>query len=74
MACKSILQAVAAEVSDEIEDTEKLTEKLDGLLSSNENFNSLSVVDREGVVLATSPEFGYSRTKARNRGAERSAI
>ena len=31
------LQAVAAEVSDEIEDTDKLTEKLDGLLSSNEN-------------------------------------
>ena len=40
-----------------------MTEKLDGLLSSNENFNSLSVVDREGVVLATSPNLGYSRTK-----------
>ena len=62
------LQAVAAEVSDEVEDTDKLTEKLDGLLSSNENFNSLSVVDREGVVLATSPNLDIVGQKLETEG------
>ena len=65
---QSNLQVKASEISAEIDDVEKLTEKLDDLLSSSKNFNSLSIVNRDGVVLATSPELGILGEKLDTEG------
>lgn len=55
---QSNLQIKATDIAANINDTEKLTEKLSDLITSSKNFNSLSVVGRDGVVIATSPELG----------------
>lgn len=55
---QSNLQVKAPDIAANINDTEKLTGKLSDLITSSKNFNSLSVVGRDGVVLATSPELG----------------
>lgn len=65
---QSQLQVKAFEIVEEIDDAAKLTEELDVLLSSNKNFNSLSVVNRDGVVLATSPEVGIVGSKLETPG------
>lgn len=65
---QSQLQVKAFEVSTDIDDAEKLTEELDVLLSSNKNFNSLSVVNRDGVVLATAPDVGIVGSKLETPG------
>ncbi len=65
---QSQLQVKAFEVSADISDAEKLTEELDVLLSSNKNFNSLSVVNRDGVVLATAPDVGIVGSKLETPG------
>ncbi|AMQ05466.1 sensor domain-containing diguanylate cyclase [Sporosarcina psychrophila] len=65
---QSNLQVKASEMSAEIDDAEKLTEKLADLISSSKNFNSLSVVNKDGVVLATSPEVGIVGKKLDTEG------
>ncbi|WP_318616363.1 sensor domain-containing diguanylate cyclase [Sporosarcina sp. YIM B06819] len=55
---QSNLQVKASDIAGNINDAEKLTKKLSDLITSSKNFNSLSVVNRNGVVLATSPELG----------------
>lgn len=65
---QSNLQIKASEMSAEIDNPEKLSEKLADLISSSKNFNSLSIVDREGVVLATSPEIGIVGKKLATEG------
>jgi len=65
---QSNLQVKASEMSAEIDDVEKLTEKLADLISSSKNFNSLSIVNKDGVVLATSPEVGIIGMKLDTEG------
>ena len=65
---QSNLQVKASEMSAEIDDVEKLTEKLADLISSSKNFNSLSIVNKDGVVLATSPELGITGKKLDTEG------
>ncbi|WP_203247030.1 sensor domain-containing diguanylate cyclase [Sporosarcina beigongshangi] len=55
---RSNLQVKASDIAANINDVEELSEKLSDLITSSKNFNSLSVVGRDGVVLATSPELG----------------
>ena len=65
---QSNLTVKASEMSAEIDDVEKLTEKLEDLISSSKNFNSLSVVNKDGVVLATSPDVGIVGKKLETEG------
>ncbi|MEK5037567.1 sensor domain-containing diguanylate cyclase [Sporosarcina sp. FSL K6-3457] len=55
---QSNLQVKASDIVANINDADKLSDKLGDLLTSSKNFNSLSVVGRDGLVLATSPEIG----------------
>ncbi|NYF25480.1 sensor domain-containing diguanylate cyclase [Sporosarcina sp. JAI121] len=64
----SNLQIKASEMSADIDDGKKLEEKLADLLNSSKNFNSLSIIDREGVVLATSPGLGIVGKKLETIG------
>ncbi len=65
---QSNLQVKASEISVEINNPDKLTEMLADLISSSKNFNSLSVVGSDGVVLATSPEIGIVGRKLDTAG------
>jgi len=64
----SNLQVKASEISTEIDDVEKLSSTLADLLNSSKNFNSLSVVNKDGVILATSPELGIVGRKLDTEG------
>ncbi|KAA0964848.1 GGDEF domain-containing protein [Sporosarcina sp. ANT_H38] len=65
---QSNLQIKATEIIAHIDDVDKLTEKLADLISSSKNFNSLSIVNKDGVVLATSPEVGIIGMKLDTEG------
>jgi len=70
----SNLQVKASEISAEIDDVEKLSSTLADLLTSSKNFNSLSVVNKEGVVLATSPELGIVGRKLETEGPKEALL
>ncbi|WP_186671731.1 sensor domain-containing diguanylate cyclase [Sporosarcina sp. BP05] len=71
---QSNLQVKASEISAEIDDVEKLSSTLADLLTSSKNFNSLSVISREGVVLATSPELGIVGKKLDTEGPKEALL
>ena len=71
---QSNLQVKASDISAEIDDVDKLSNNLLILLNSSKNFNSLSVVNKDGVVLATSPELGIVGIKLDTAGTKRSAL
>ncbi len=71
---ESNLQVKASEISAEIDDVEKLSSTLADLLTSSKNFNSLSIVNKEGVVLATSPELGIVGRKLDTDGPKEALL
>lgn len=71
---QSNLQVKASEISTEINDVEKLSSTLADLLTSSKNFNSLSVISKEGVVLATSPELGIVGRKLDTEGPKEALL
>ncbi|MBO0588461.1 sensor domain-containing diguanylate cyclase [Sporosarcina sp. E16_8] len=71
---QSNLQVKASEISAEIDDVEKLSSTLANLLTSSKNFNSLSVISKEGVVLATSPELGIVGKKLDTAGPKEALL
>lgn len=67
---QSNLEVKAPDIAAHINDTDILSEKLSDLITSSKNFNSLSVVGRDGVVLATSPELGIVGKKLDSVGSK----
>lgn len=66
---QSTLKIVANEISYIMHDQELLEERLERVLNSSSNFNSMTIVGSDGVVLATSPDVGITGKKINSIGS-----
>ncbi len=62
------LEARKVDVIEHLDDGEQLTTILDQILVSGKNFNSLSVIDKEGFAIATSPNVGIAGNRIDSEG------
>lgn len=66
----STLAAVAKEIPHTIHDPNLVENRLNRLLISGNHFNSMSVVNSKGVVIATSPDLGIKGVKLESSGTQ----
>ena len=64
------LEGRKAEVIELMDHPEELTEVLNELIVTSKNFNSMSVIDKNGLALATSPDVGIAGTIIQSVGVK----
>ncbi|MFJ8064827.1 diguanylate cyclase [Psychrobacillus sp. NPDC096426] len=69
-AMQANLDARKPDVIEHIDNPEELTKILDQLLISGKNFNSLSVIGKDSVAIATSPNVGITGKKIESPGVK----
>ncbi len=74
MECKVICKLKLPKLVQKLMTLKNYLATLADLLTSSKNFNSLSVVSKDGVVLATSPELGIVGKKLDTEGPKEALL